>query len=58
LHVLPLLVKEGIGVLGMKPMGDGAILASKTATPIDCPHYSLNLPASTVINGIDSLKIL
>ena len=51
-------MKEGIGVLGMKPMDDGAILVSKTATPIECLHYSLNLPTSTVINGIDSLKIL
>src|ERR1700731_175089 len=31
--VLPVLVKEGIGVLGMKSMGDGLILKSKTVTP-------------------------
>jgi hypothetical protein len=30
--VLPLLVKEEIGVLGMKPLGSGAILQSKTVT--------------------------
>src|SRR5881394_56219 len=28
-NVLPVLVREGIGVLGMKPMGDGLILKSK-----------------------------
>jgi len=56
--VLPVLVKEGIGVLGMKSMGDGLILKSKTATPVECLHYAMNLPTSTVITGIDSAKIL
>src|SRR6266436_2665643 len=34
------------------------ILESKTVTPIECLHYALNLPTSTVITGIDSLKVL
>jgi aryl-alcohol dehydrogenase-like predicted oxidoreductase len=57
-QVLPVLVKAGIGVLAMKSMGDGLILKSKTATPIECLHYVMTLPTSTVITGIDSLKIL
>src|SRR6266480_407704 len=57
-QVLPVLVKEGIGVLGMKPMGDGIILKSKTVTPVECLHYAMSLPTSTVITGIDSLEIL
>lgn len=57
-QVLPRLIREGIGVLGMKSMGDPMILESKTVTPIECLHYALNLPTSTVITGIDSLKIL
>jgi predicted aldo/keto reductase-like oxidoreductase len=57
-HVLPVLVKEGIGVLGMKSMGDGLILKSKTVTPVECLHYAMTLPTSTVITGIDSFKIL
>src|SRR5438876_2488121 len=56
--VLPLLVKEGIGVLGMKSMGDGLILKSKTVTPVECLQYAMTLPTSTVITGIDSLQIL
>ena len=56
--VLPVLVKERIGVLGMKSMGDGFILKSKAVTPIECLHYAMTLPTSTVITGIDSLKIL
>jgi len=57
-QVLPRLLAEGIGVLGMKSMGDPFILESKTVTPIECLHYALNLPTSTVITGIDSLKVL
>jgi len=57
-QVLPQLLADEIGVLGMKSMGDPLILESKTVTPIECLHYALNLPISTVITGIDSLKIL
>lgn len=57
-QVLPRLVADEIGVLGMKSMGDPFILRSKTATPIECLHYAMNLPTSTVITGIDSLQIL
>jgi predicted aldo/keto reductase-like oxidoreductase len=56
--VLPVLLQHKIGVLGMKPMGDKIILNSKTATPMECLHYAMNLPTSVVITGCDSLKIL
>jgi predicted aldo/keto reductase-like oxidoreductase len=56
--VLPVLLKNGIGVLGMKPMGDHFILESKTAAPVECLHYAMNLPTSVVITGCDSLSIL
>jgi len=56
--VLPMLVEHQIGVLGMKSMGDSNILASKTVTPVECLHYSMNLPTSVVITGCDSMQIL
>jgi predicted aldo/keto reductase-like oxidoreductase len=56
--VLPILLNEGVGVLGMKPLASGAILKTKTASAIECLHYALNLPTSVVITGIDSMKIL
>jgi aryl-alcohol dehydrogenase-like predicted oxidoreductase len=56
--VVPELVKQEIGVLGMKSMADGNILKSKKVTPIECLHFALNLPTSVVITGIDSLEIL
>jgi aryl-alcohol dehydrogenase-like predicted oxidoreductase len=56
--VLPELVKQQIGVLGMKSMANGILLKSNTATPIECLRYALNLPTSVVITGIDSMEIL
>lgn len=56
--VVPELVRQKIGVLGMKSMANGIILRSKTATPIECLHYALNLPTSVVITGCDSVEIL
>jgi predicted aldo/keto reductase-like oxidoreductase len=56
--VLPVLVKQKIGVLGMKSMANGIILKSRTVTPVECLHYALNLPTSVVITGCDSMKVL
>lgn len=56
--VLPVLLKAEIGVLGMKSMGDTLILKSHAVTPVECLHYAMNLPTSTVITGIDSMAIL
>jgi len=56
--VLPVLVKQKIGVLGMKSMANGIILKSRTVTPVECLHYALNLPTSVVITGCDSMEIL
>ena len=56
--VLPELVKEGIAVLGMKPLANGAILKSGAAKPAECLRYALNLPTSVVITGCDSLSVL
>lgn len=57
--VVPELVKQNIGILGMKTMADGVILKSGApVTAIECLHYAMNLPTSVVITGIDSDKIL
>jgi aryl-alcohol dehydrogenase-like predicted oxidoreductase len=56
--VLPELLNQKIGVLGMKSMGNGILLRSNTVTPIEGLHYVLNLPTSVVITGIDSMEIL
>lgn len=56
--VLPRLVEDGIGVLGMKPMANGIILRSETVSAAECLRYALTLPTSVVITGIDSLDVL
>jgi predicted aldo/keto reductase-like oxidoreductase len=57
-QVLPKLIEQGIGVLGMKSMGGGVILKSKIVKPGECLQYALNLPTAAVITGIDSPGIL
>jgi aryl-alcohol dehydrogenase-like predicted oxidoreductase len=56
--VLPELVRDGIGVLGMKSMGAGIILESEAVTAEECLRYALTLPTSLVITGIDSEEVL
>lgn len=57
-NVLPVLEQRGIGVLGMKSMGSGDILKSGLVKPEECLRYSLSLPTSVVITGIDSRQVL
>src|SRR3984893_11019257 len=57
-QVVPRLVEEKIAVLAMKPMGDGIILKSNVVTPIECLHYAMSLPTSTVITGMESMEML
>jgi aryl-alcohol dehydrogenase-like predicted oxidoreductase len=57
-QVLPRLVKEGIAVLGMKPLASGAALKTNTVSAKECLHYALNLQTSVVINGCESMERL
>lgn len=57
-NVLPELVRQEIGVLGMKPLGGQYIATGTSLSPIECLHYAMNLPTSVVITGIDSMEIL
>jgi aryl-alcohol dehydrogenase-like predicted oxidoreductase len=56
--VVPELVREGVAVLGMKSLANGAILKSNTVSAVECLHYALNLPTSVVITGCDSMAVL
>lgn len=56
--VLPELVKRGIGVLGMKPLGSGEILKAKVVSAPACLHYAMNLPTSVVITGCEKMADL
>lgn len=56
--VVPQAMKRKIGVLGMKCFGSGVILKSNAVQPLDCLHYSLNVPVSVQITGIDKPEVL
>jgi uncharacterized protein len=61
--VVPEALSQHIGILGMKSFGSGVMLksealASGTVTPIECLHYSLNVPVSVQITGINSKMLL
>jgi predicted aldo/keto reductase-like oxidoreductase len=57
-QVIPVANRKGIGVLAMKTFGFGEILKAKVADPIEMLHYSMNLPVSCVITGMDSMPRL
>jgi len=57
-EVMPVALKQGIGVLAMKTFGDHFILNSNTVQPIEALHYGLTQPVSVVITGIDNTQTL
>src|SRR5580698_3908439 len=57
-QVMPVALKQGIGVLAMKTFGDPYILKSNTVQPIEALHYGLTQPVSVVITGIDNQQVL
>jgi len=57
-EVMPVALKQGIGILAMKTFGDHFILASNTVQPIEALHYGLTQPVSVVITGIDNTQTL
>ena len=60
-QVLPELVKKGIGPLAMKTFGDPYVLNAARGAgvdPVDMLHFSMSLPVSVVITGIDKPEIL
>ena len=56
--VLPVALKNNIGIVGMKPMGSGRILESGTVTATECLRYAMSLPVSVTITGCQSLSLL
>jgi aryl-alcohol dehydrogenase-like predicted oxidoreductase len=56
--VLPVLVSEQTGVLGMKPLGAGVLLKSNVVKAPEALRFAMSLPASVVITGCDSMRVL
>jgi aryl-alcohol dehydrogenase-like predicted oxidoreductase len=61
--VVPEALRQNIAVLGMKCFGSGVLFKSSVLkdgaiTPLECLHYSLNLPISVQITGINTKMLL
>jgi aryl-alcohol dehydrogenase-like predicted oxidoreductase len=56
--VIPAALERDMGILAMKTFGDHFVLDAAKLRPVDMLHYSLNLPTSVVITGIDKPEIL
>lgn len=57
-EILPILIERKIGVLGMKSLADGNLLNISSITPEESLRYTMSLPVSTVIVGMQSMEIL
>jgi predicted aldo/keto reductase-like oxidoreductase len=56
--VLPIALKHDTAVFGMKTFGDPFILESKVCTPMEMLHYSMSLPTTLQVLGIDNINVL
>lgn len=58
-EVLPLLVRRNIGIIGMKSLGgNGENMLSTGVTAQEAISYSLSLPISTLVSGMDSVQLV
>ena len=56
--VIPLLLEQNIGIIGMKPMAEASIIKSGAASAVECLRYVMSLPISVTLTGCESVKIL
>jgi aryl-alcohol dehydrogenase-like predicted oxidoreductase len=58
-RVLPVAIKKGIAVLGMKSLGgDAQPVQHGVVTADEAIRYAMSLPVTVTITGVDSLEIL
>ena len=58
-RVLPELVRRGIGVVGMKSLGDGTGVKKRAVAATEALRYAMSLEGvATTVSGIDSMRVL
>lgn len=61
-QVVPLCLKNNVGIIGMKGLGggypDGRLLSRTKLTVEECYRYALSLPLSTLVVGVNSMDHL
>lgn len=56
-QVLPEVIRRGANVIGIKPLAAGAIIGARVKSE-EALRYSLSLPASTILCGMDTAALL
>jgi len=57
-QVIPVASRLKMGILGMKSIGGGVFVQSKTVKPVECLHYAMSQQVDCVITGCDSIEVL
>lgn len=57
-EIIPILQKKNIGIIGMKSVASGAIVNKGIATIDECLRFSMTLPVSSLISGMNNLEHL
>jgi len=61
-QVVPVCLKKGVGIIGMKGLGggypNGRILSTTSLTVEECYNFALSLPVSTLVMGMNTMDHL
>lgn len=58
-EIVPMCLEQGIAVLGMKSFADGHVFeAGLDIAPREAMRYTMSLPISTLISGMESMEVL
>jgi len=57
-EVVPVCLDKKVGVLGMKALAGGMIPKNTSVSAVDCRHYALSQPISSLVCGITSMQEL
>lgn len=58
-EIVPMCIEQGIAIIGMKSFADGHLFETGAdITPQEALRYSMSLPISTLVSGMDSLDVL
>ena len=52
-EIIPLLQKNNIGIIGMKSVASGSIVRENIASIEECLNFTMTLPISTLVSGIN-----
>jgi predicted aldo/keto reductase-like oxidoreductase len=57
-EIIPLLQERNIGIIGMKSAASGRIIRNDIATIQECLRFTMSLPVSTLISGMEKMEYM